>query len=184
MSKGFEASPLQRAGAWVGRSAAALLLALVFAAVFFVPSFLLVDHYPRAWLRMALRVLGAACLLAVVFWIVVLIESGSWQRDTVLGSLLGTTILLGAALGFFRAAQHGDEVAALHPEGEPIAHWSGILKNHPRWWIRSRAARELGGSEAQHGEAREALVAARSHESNRHVRGAITQGLSRLGGLP
>jgi hypothetical protein len=182
MSSGLDSSAFQRAGAWIGRSTTALFFTLVFAAVFFVPSFLLVDRYPRARLIGVLRILGFACLLLIPLTILVLVQSGAWQRDTVLGTLLGAAILLGAALGFLRAAQHGDEVAALRPEGDPLAHWTRVLGDHPRWWIRSRAARELGASTMQGGEARDSLLAARSREDNRHVRGAIAQSLTRLNG--
>jgi hypothetical protein len=173
---------IQRAGLWASNSLGSLIYTVVFAAVFFVPCFLLVDRYPRRGFIRTLQILAMVSLLLIPVLIAWVILSGAWQREVVFGSMFLVLVLAGAGIGFFRAAQHGIEVAALRPEGDQVAHWSRVLCKHPRWWIRSRAARELGrmadGSEA----AQEALLASQPGETNRHVRAAIGDGLRRLHG--
>lgn len=176
----MQSSLLQRAGLWVSHSIGALVYTVVFAAIVFVPCFLVVDRWPKAWIIRTLRVLGVASLALLVFWVGAVISSGSWPRGVVMGTMLAVFMLLGAALGFSRAASHGVEVALLRPQGEPVAHWRGVLHDHPRWWLRSRAARELGMVTQGHAAARDALQAARDGESNRHVRRAVSASLARL----
>jgi len=171
---------IQRAGLWACNSVGSLIFTLVFAALFFVPCFLIVDRYPRPWILRTLRVLGVASLVAVVLLVGAVIASGAWQRDVVLGAMLGVLVVAGAALGFFRAASHGAEVVALHPVGDPLEHWRRVLSEHSRWWMRSRAARELGSVSVRGSAARDALRASYDAESNRHVRRAVFDSLHRL----
>lgn len=170
----------QRAGLWASKSLGALIYTLVFAVVFFVPCFLLVDRYPRRGIIRTLQVLAVACLLLIPALIVWLVMSETWQREIVYGSLFGVLVLAGAAIGFLRAAEHGIEVAALRPLGDPVVHWSQVVQEDPRWWIRSRAARELGQVTDGAPAARQALLESQTDESNRHVRAAIGASLRRL----
>ncbi len=180
MDSSNHGSLLERAGLWAQRSMGALIYTVVFAAVVFVPAFLIVDRYPRRGVIRTLRVLGVVSMLLVPALIVWLVTSGLWQREVVFGVVIALMIFAGAALAFFRAAAHGEEVAVLRPQGDPVGHWAGVLREHPRWWIRSRAARELGGATLAREAAREALLDSRADETNRHVRSAIGASLRRL----
>ena len=174
----------ERVGLWARYSVGALVYTVVFAAVFFVPAFLIVDRWPRRGVIRTLRalaVLSALLMPALVLW---LVASGLWQREVVMGILYALLILMGATMGFWRAAAHGVEVATLRPQGDPVVHWSQVLRDHPRWWIRSRAARELGGATGGHEAARAALLGSRDDETNRHVRSAIRASLRRLQDTP
>ncbi|MGE0190846.1 MAG: hypothetical protein AB7T63_02285, partial [Planctomycetota bacterium] len=124
--------------------------------------------------------LALACALAALGLIVWLIASGEWQRGTVVGALGVVPAFFGAAAALWRASRHGAEMATLRPGGDPVAHWSSVLVEHGQWWIRSRAARELGALAATEARAREALETARRHESNRRVRAAIARRLQAL----
>ncbi|MDF1701610.1 MAG: hypothetical protein P1V36_10690, partial [Planctomycetota bacterium] len=103
----MQRSFFQRAGLWATHSVGALVYTVVFAAMVFVPCFLIVDRWPRVWIIRTLRVLGVLSLALLVLWVALVISSGSWPRGVVMGTLLAVFILLGAALGFFRAASHG-----------------------------------------------------------------------------
>lgn len=175
---------LHRAGLWASRATPALVFTLVFAAVVFLPCFFLVDRHPRRGLVRLLRVLAIVCVVLVPVLIAWVVQSGVWDRGVVMGAMMAVLLLAGCAVGFWRAAQHGAEVATLRPQGDPRAHWSRLLREHPRWWIRSRAARELGGMAERDGPARDALLAAQHQEGNRHVRAAIRHGLQRAQGRP
>lgn len=159
-----------------------LLLAAVVTLVVFVPTFFLVDRYPRRGFIRALRILGVVALVLIPVFVVWAFASSSAHLELRSGIALTVLILGGVALSFLRAANHGADVRALRPVGDPVQHWSGVLCDHSRWWIRSRAARELGGLDEDAKDAEVALRTALVDETNGRVRGAIGASLRRLQG--
>ena len=162
----------------MSRSLGALMYILVLGALVFIPAFLIIDRWPTKRLIRLYEILSAVCLLLAVAIVMVTIQSGVWDRGTVLAAYYGFFALIAAALGLFRAAMHGEETRWTKPTGEPKAHWLHSLEHAPHWWLRSRAAREL---EPMAGDPAvvAALRASLERESNRHVRGAVGAGLAR-----
>ena len=171
-------------GLWGGGGAVYLYLFLGAVVGVFAPSFWLADRHPRRGVLLALRVLAIGSAAAAVAGVAWLIGTRAWEAPTVWGGTFVVPVLLGAAAALGRAVQHGRAVAALKPVGDPVLHWSKVLREHPRWWFRSRAARELGALAPRETRARKVLETARRDESNAKVRAAIARSLHALPAAP
>ena len=173
-------SAFEAVGLALTRSLGVFALVFVSAVVVFVPSWLLVDRYPRRWLIWTLRGLGGVSALGAVAVPVGILAAGVWTAGMVYLALGGFFLLGGAAIGWFRAASYGVSRATCVPDGDPVVHWARVLAEHPRWVLRSRAARELGLLDGQEAERRRALEHGRTEETNRHVRRAIARSLEAI----
>jgi hypothetical protein len=156
----------------LSRAAVVVPLAVVLAAVVFLPCFYVVDRHPRPWVIRTMLALSALALVLAIAVCVVTATSLPWDEATVWGTVLAALFLVAAALAFLRAAAHGADAQWLRPQGDPVVHWTRVLTTAPVWWLRSRAARELQAL-AEDARVAPTLAAAAHDETNRHVLEAL-----------